>query len=65
MTVSSPLTELDINLADSGFYKGFNNIVALASKILIALIVIWAVIDPESAGKILGDIKNWSFANLN
>ena len=65
MTVSPPLTELDINLADSGFYKGFNNIVALASKILIALIVIWAVIDPESAGKILGDIKNWSFANLN
>ncbi len=65
MALQPPLTELDINTAESGFYQGFNNIVALASKILIALIVIWAVIDPEAAGKILGEMKNWSFNNLN
>ena len=56
---------LDINFADAGFYSGFNKIVALASKIIIALIVVWAVINPEAAGKVLGDMKNWSFANLN
>ncbi len=65
MALQKPLSNLDIKLAGGGFYKGFNNTVALASKIIIALIVIWAVINPESAGRILGDLKNWSFNNLN
>lgn len=65
MALQPPLRNLDINFADAGFYSGFNKIVALASKIIIALIVVWAVIDPEAAGKVLGDMKNWSFANLN
>ncbi len=65
MALQPPLTKLDINFADAGFYSGFNKIVALASKIIIALIVLWAVIDPEAAGKILGDMKSWSFSHLN
>ena len=65
MALDPPLKDLDISLAPSGFYKGFNNTVAVASKVIIALIVVWAVINPESAGKILGDMKNWSFAHLN
>ncbi len=65
MVIDPPLNALDITLADSGFYKGFNNTVAIASKVIIALIVIWAVINPESAGKILNDMKTWSFNNLN
>ncbi len=65
MAIQPPLTDLDISLTDSGFYKGFNSLVALASKIIIALIVVWAALFPEQAGKILGDMKNWSFANLN
>ncbi|MFK8077195.1 MAG: BCCT family transporter [Granulosicoccus sp.] len=65
MALDPPLKDLDISRAPSGFYKGFNNTVAVASKVIIALIVVWAVINPESAGKILGDMKNWSFAHLN
>ncbi len=65
MAIQPPLTDLDISLTDSGFYKGFNSLVALASKIIIALIVVWAALFPEQAGKILGAMKNWSFANLN
>ncbi len=65
MALQPPLTKLKIKLADSGFYEGFNQIVALASKILLSLIVIWAVINPEAAGKILGSMRSWSFANLN
>lgn len=65
MAISPPLKELKIGLADDGFYKGFNNLVALASKVIIALIVVWCVINPEAAGKILGDMKSWSFAHLN
>ncbi len=65
MALQPPLTELDISLSTSGFYEGFNKIVALASKVIIALIVVWAVYDPAAAGKVLGDLKSWSFANLN
>ena len=65
MAINLPLSELDIKLATGGFYEGFSKVVALASKVIIALIVIWAVANPEAAGRILGDLKNWSFANLN
>ncbi|MEM7195610.1 MAG: BCCT family transporter, partial [Pseudomonadota bacterium] len=65
MALKPPLTDLDINFADSGFYSGFNKMVALVSKVIIALIVVWCVISPESAGAVLGKIKNWSFSNLN
>lgn len=65
MALKLPLTSLDIDFADSGFYSGFNKIVALVSKIIITLIVVWCVIAPEAAGKVLGSMKNWSFAHLN
>lgn len=65
MRINPPMKSLDITLAQSGFYKGFNNTVAFSSKIIIALIVVWAVINPESAGKVLGDLKTWSFNHLN
>jgi len=65
MAVKPPLTELDIDLSDSGFYSGFNRTVSLISKLAIALIVLWAAIFPEQAGKVLGSIKSWSFSNLN
>ena len=65
MAIKQPLSQLDITLADSGFYKGFNNTVALVSKVIIACIVIWAVLNPETAGRILGNLKTWSFDNLN
>ena len=65
MALQPPLKELNIGLAEDGFYKGFNNVVALASKIIIALIVLWCFIQSEAAGKLLGDSKNWSLNNLN
>jgi len=65
MALAPPLRELNIPTDSSGFYSGFNKSVALTSKVLIALIVIWAVIDPEGAGNVLNAIKNWSFQNLN
>jgi len=65
MAIKAPLGDLDISLADNGIYQGFSNAVALTSKIIIALIVIWAVINPSGADKVLADIKNWSFNHLN
>ena len=65
MAIQAPLRELPIATADSGFYTNFNKLVALASKIIIALLVIWAAIFPDKAGEILGAMRSWSFANLN
>ena len=65
MALKPPLTELEISVSDSGFYQNFNKIVAVLSKITIALIVLWAAVFPEEAGKVLGSIKSWSFSNLN
>lgn len=65
MAIQPPLQDLPIETADSGFYTNFNRIVALASKVAIALIVIWAALFPEKAGAALGAMKTWSFNNLN
>jgi len=65
MEIKSPLTSLPIATAEGGFYTNFNRVVALASKIIIALIVVWAAIFPEKAGAVLGAMKTWSFNNLN
>ncbi len=65
MAIPPPLKELEIETADSGFYKDFNQVVALASKIGIALIVFWSALFPEQAGATLGAMKTWSFNHLN
>jgi len=65
MALQPPLTDLNIGLADSGFYKGFCRFVALLSKITIAAVVLWCLVAPEQAAAMLGQLKNWSFANLN
>ena len=65
MAIQAPLRELPIATANSGFYTNFNKLVALASKIIIALLVVWAALFPDKAGEILGAMRSWSFANLN
>ena len=64
LAILPPLKNLNIVLSKEGFYKGFNSLVALASKLIIALIVIWCVIDPTAGGKVLGNIKSWLFAHF-
>ena len=65
MAIQAPLRELPIEIADSGFYSDFNKLVALTSKVVIALLVLWAAIFPDKAGEILGAMRTWSFNNLN
>jgi choline-glycine betaine transporter len=65
MKALPPLKNLNIEMKESGFYKGFNQTVAVVSKAIIAMVVIWSLINPESAGEILSNAKNWSFKNLN
>ena len=65
MAIQPPLSALPIATADSGFYSNFNKYVAVTSKIIIALLVIWAAIFPDRAGAVLGAMRTWSFDNLN
>lgn len=55
--------ELDIKTADSGFYAGFSKNVALISKIIVAALVVWAVVFPEQAGRVLNAINGFILAN--
>ncbi|MCG8619360.1 MAG: BCCT family transporter [Desulfobacterales bacterium] len=61
MAVPPPVTDLDITLSEKGFYKGFNRIATIGSKIIIGLLVLWAVVFPEQAGALLLKIRGWSF----
>ena len=49
-----PLMELPIPVSDSGFYAGFSKIVALSAKILVGMLVVWAVAFPDQAAETLG-----------
>jgi len=50
-------TELKIETAKSGFYKGFNQAVTIGSKALILALALWAMVLPEQAGKVLSAIQ--------
>jgi choline/carnitine/betaine transport len=51
--------ELPIQTAEKGFYTGFSKSVAVVSKIIIAILVIWAIVFPEQAGRILNAINSF------
>ncbi|ANU06447.1 BCCT family transporter [Paraurantiacibacter namhicola] len=53
-TIEPPLTELPIAVSEDGFYSGFSKHVALPSKIIVSLLIIWAIAFPLNAGEVLG-----------
>ena len=57
MAIKPPLTNLPIETAENGFYTGFNQIVAVGSKILIGLLILWAAVWSEQAGNVLKSIR--------
>lgn len=63
MTLKPPLMDLPIETADEGFYSGFSKSVAIYSKIIISILVIWAIVFPEQAGRILNAVNSFILAN--
>ena len=63
MSMKPPLMDLPIETADRGFYSGFSRTVAVISKIIIAVLVLWAIVFPEQAGRILNAINSFILAN--
>ena len=57
MSVKPALTDLPISTADSGFYRGFSQIVTISSKVAIGGLVVWAIAFPEQSGAVLNSIN--------
>ena len=62
--IKPPLTELDINTSASGFYRGFSKAVAVPAKIIISILVVWAIFWPIQSGAILGDLNDFILQNF-
>ncbi|MEM8554193.1 MAG: BCCT family transporter [Pseudomonadota bacterium] len=65
MSIKPPLTELPIQTADGGFYKGFTKDVTITAKILVGALILWAVAFPEQAGAVLGALNSFILASFN
>lgn len=55
--ISPPLTELDISTKDGGFYNGFATPVAVPAKVIIAILVVWAIFWPIQSGVVLNGLN--------
>ncbi|WP_378945115.1 BCCT family transporter [Paracoccus sp. R86501] len=51
------MTELDIKTADGGFYDGFSTSVAVPAKIIISILVVWAIFWPVQSGAVLNSMN--------
>ena len=51
--IDPPLIDLPIETHDKGFYDGFSRAVTIPSKIIVSLIIMWAIFFPVSANETL------------
>jgi len=65
MPVKPPLTKLDIKTAEGGFYHGFTKDVTITAKLLVGVLIIWAVGFPEQAGAVLGALNSIILASFS
>ena len=50
---SAPLTKLPIQTAERGFYDGFSRAVTIPAKIIVSLLIMWAIFFPVQANATL------------
>ncbi len=43
-----------------GFYEGFNQVVVLVPKLLVAALILWVGLSPSAAGEVLLSVQTWS-----
>ena len=53
-----------ITTQQSGFYEGFNRVVAVVPKLLIGALIVWVGLSPSAAGEVLLEVQNWSTQNF-
>ncbi|WP_284126166.1 BCCT family transporter [Parerythrobacter aestuarii] len=52
-SIEPPLRELPISTAESGFYDGFSTHVAIPAKIIVSILIVWAIVFPTHASETL------------
>jgi choline-glycine betaine transporter len=57
MSIKLPFTELEIEKAPSGFYEGYSLPIALISKAIMVVLVVWALIWPGNASSVLSSVN--------
>lgn len=64
MPLPPPITNLNIHTRSDGFYAGFNHFVAVGSKVLIGILILWAAVFPDQAGATLSALNTWLTAHF-
>ena len=49
-----------ISTENFGFYEGFNRVVVLVPKLLVAALILWVGLSPAAAGEMLLSVQTWS-----
>ncbi|MEP2736673.1 MAG: BCCT family transporter [Erythrobacter sp.] len=57
-TIDPPMVDLPIKTATSGFYHGFSKVVSLTSKVIVSLLILWAIVFPDHAESTLNFAKD-------
>ncbi|MEM8749877.1 MAG: BCCT family transporter [Pseudomonadota bacterium] len=65
MPIPAPLTELPIKTDDGGYYEGFNRMVTIGGKAILAALVVWALVFPGHAAVALGAIQSFVMTNFS
>lgn len=65
MSIKPPVTDLPIQVSESGFYRGFTKDVAITAKILVGGLILWAIAFPDQAAAVLGDLNSIILASFN
>ncbi len=63
--IDPPLVDLPIKTHDRGFYDGFSRAVTIPSKIIVSLIIMWAIFFPVSANETLSSANSTIIANFS
>ena len=64
MAHKPPLMDLPIEVAEGGFYDGFNKDVTITAKVLLGTLILWAIAFPDNAASVLNGISGFLLANF-
>jgi len=65
MEILPPVTDLDIRVSKSGFYRGFTKDVTITAKVLVGGLIVWAVAFPDHAASVLGELNSLILSGFN
>jgi choline/carnitine/betaine transport len=63
--IAPPITELPIETHDQGFYDGFSREVTIPAKIIVSVIIMWAIFFPVSASNTLSAANSTIIASFS